>query len=213
MIATDYEAYGLVGPVSLGDGAISPVRQGKTGELVTHSMHGHYFEGAARGNLFIVDTAVAGIAVGIALDDAPPMALWNPPNSGILTVIQQVWVGYVAGSLGAGTMAHMVNPSQLTAPSGGTELVPRGGLLGVIRGKTRAYVGSTISAAGVILRPSLHLGAALASTATFPAKAYDEVNGSIVIPPGKAWGYMGITDTGATPLVMIGVSYEEVPIA
>ena len=212
MSTTFVDAFGAVGPAQVGDGSIAPVRLDNTGNMVLHTTHGQYFEAAGRGGMFVASQAVGGVAPGTALADAPALALWNPPGSGVLCVIQQVWVGYVSGTLGAGTLVHAVNPSQRTAPTGGTEITPTGAFLGVMRSKTRAYTASTVSATLVILRASLHLGAALASTATFPAVAYDEVNGSIVIPPAAVWAYHGVAAAGSTPLTIMSVLFEEIPI-
>lgn len=212
MSTTEYNIIGKTGPVAIADGTDAMVRLGRTGEVVANA-HGRFFEAASRGGLFIASQAVGGVAPGTALDDAPALALWNPPNSGILVAIQQVWVGFVSGTLGAGSLVHGVNPSQLTAPSGGTEIVPRSGFLGVGRSKARAYTLSTLSAAIVIVRPSLHLGAGVTTTATFPAVAYDEVDGAIVIRPGAAWGYHGIAAAGTSPLTIMSVVFEEIPIA
>lgn len=209
-MSNDVTFMGRVGPAVAADGSDALVRLGRTGEMVANA-HGRFFEAASRGSLFMASLAVAGVAPGTAFSTTPTIALWNPPGSGVLCAIQQVWVGYVSGTLGAGSLCHGVNPSQVTAPTTGTELVPQAGLLGTMRSKTRAYTGSTVSVTPVILRPSLHLGAALASTATFPATAYDEVDGSIVIPPGSLWAYHGVAAAGSTPLVMVGVLFEEVP--
>ena len=212
MSSSELNVMGKVGPSVVADGSSALVRLGKTGELIAHTAHGKYFEAASRGNLFMASLAVGGVAPGTAFSTTPTIALWNPPGSGILCAIQQVWVGYVSGTLGAGTLCHGVNPSQVTAPTTGTEITPQGALLGVLRAKTRAYTGATVSVTPVILRASLHLGAALATTATFPAVAYDEVDGSIVIPPGSLWAYHGVAAAGTTPLVIVSALFEEVPI-
>ena len=212
MSTTLVDAFGAVGPQWVGDGSVAPVRLDKTGNVVLHTVHGKYFEAAGRGAMFVASQAVGGVAPGTALDDAPALALWNPPGSGVLCVIQRVSGGYISGTLGAGTLVHAVNPSQRTAPTTGTEIVPTGAFLGNMRSKTRAYTLSTVSATVVILRPSLHLGAALATTVTFPAIATDEVNGSIVIPPAGVWAYHGVAAAGTTPLTIMSVLFEEIPI-
>lgn len=186
---------------------------GRTGEQIVADARGRFHEAASRGTLFHASTAVAGVAPGTALSTTPPMALWNPINSGKLLSIQQVFLGYVSGTLGGGSMVHGLVIGQTTLPTGGAELTPQCGLLANVRGVARAFQGSTLIAAPTILKPSFVLGAGLATTAALPtAPAYDEVDGAIVVPPGAVWAFQGVAAAGTTPLVLIGASYEEVAI-
>jgi hypothetical protein len=203
---------GRIGPVTSGDGPYSAHRLDKTGALVTGNAHGWWHEAASRGKLFIASIGAAGVAPGTALSTSPALTIWNPAQSGIHVSILQVFVGYVSGTLGAGMMVHAYNPSQATAPSGGTAISPTSALLNTASGIAKAYTGSTISATSVLLRPSMNLGAGLASTAAFPSLVMDEVAGGIVIPAGAAWCYQGIAAGGSTPLISIGVVYEEITL-
>jgi len=211
-VSNDINIMAKVGPSVAADGSSALARIDKSGALVTHAAHGKYFEAASRGQLFIASQAVGGVAPGTAFSTTPSLAIWNPPGSGVLCAIQQVWVGFVSGTLGAGSLCHGVNPSQVTAPTTGTEIVPQAGLLGTLRSKIRAYTGSTVSVTPVILRASLHMGAGVTTTATFPAAAYDEVDGSIVVPPGSLWAYHGVAAAGTSPLTIMSVVFEEIPI-
>ena len=206
------EAVGRVGPIQAADGNEEVVRLGKFAEQIVSLLGGGQYEYASRGQLLHASTAVAGVAPGTALSTTPPMALWNPLNSGVLGVLQLVYLGYVSGTLGAGTMVHAQVVGQTTVPTGGTELTPQTGLLSTARGKLRAFQGSTLAATPTILRPSAILGAGVTTTATFPAVAVDEVAGAIVIPPGSCWVYQGVAAAGTTPLVLIGATYAEVPL-
>jgi hypothetical protein len=202
---------GLVGEVVTAPGTTRKFRLGRLAQLVISNVMGRYAESSLATRTFHASTAVAGVAPGTALSTTPPMVIWNPLNSGVNISINQVYVGYVSGTLGAGTLVHAF-VQQTTAPTGGTELVPVPGVLGSIKPKSRVFQGSTISAAPAIVRPSLIMGAALATTVAFPsAPAYDEVDGSIIIPPGTAWAYQMVGTAGTTPLVLIGVQYEELP--
>lgn len=203
---------GLVGPQIGADGSRQQYRQGKTGSLVTTDAHGRYHEASSRGALLIASTAVGGVAPGTALGTTPPMALWNPTGSGIILSIVRVVLGYVSGTLGAGSMVHAQVPAgvQPAAPTSGTELVPVPGSLNTSKGIARAFQGSTVAATPTIVRPSFIIGAALASSVAFPALAVDEVAGEIIVPPGAAWVFQGVAAAGTSPLVMIGVTYEEI---
>jgi hypothetical protein len=45
------------------------------------------------------------------------------------------------------------------------------------------------------------------------AVAVDDVSGEIQVPPGVALGLCGIAAAGTTPLVIFGISWEEIPLA
>lgn len=203
---------GLTGPQVRPDGTPGSMRLDKTGAAVQTNAHGWYHEAAARGKLFHATIAAAGVAPGTALSASPAFTLWNPVNSGINLSIKQVFVGYVSGTLGAGSLVHAMNLSQVTLPSGGTELVPQCALLNGARGTGRAFTGSTISATSTLIRPSMTVGAALASSVAFPSLVMDEVAGSIVVPAGAAYCYQGIAAAGTSPLLLIGVTWEEITL-
>lgn len=205
-------AQGRVGPQTAGDGAYNALRLDKTGALVVTNAHGRLHEVASRGKLFFVSTPVAGVAPGTVLSTTPPMSIWNPVLSGIIVSIKQVYVGYVSGTLGAGMIVHAVNLSQLTLPSGGTELIPQCAILNGTRGSARVLTGSTLSGTPVIVRPSMSLGAALASSVSFQFLSVDPVEGSIIIPPGCAYAYQAVAAAGTTPLLAFGIVYEEVTL-
>lgn len=200
---------GRVGPVDVGNGVYSAMRMDKQSAQVVTNAHGKYHEAASRGTLFHATIAAAGVAPGTALSTAPAFCLWNPTGSGKLLSIKQVFVGYVSGTLGAGTLVHAQNASQVAAPTGGTELTPVCALLNGTRGTGRAFTGSTVSATTTLIRPSMTMGAALASSVAFPSLVMDEVDGSIVVPAGVAYAYQGIAAAGTSPLVLIGVLWEE----
>ena len=208
----DVAINGRVGPIVQGDGVYSAARLDKTGAMVVSSAHGKYHEAASRNKLFIASIGVAGVAPGTALSTSPALILWNPTASGILVSIKQVWVGYVSGTLGAGMLVHSRNASQVAAPTGGTALVPVCGNLNGVVGTAQAFTGSTISATSTLVRPSMSMGAALASSVDFPSVVMDEVDGGIAIPAGVAWCYQGIAAAGTSPLLSLAVVYEEIAI-
>ena len=80
---------GLVGQRRVGDGVETKVRLGNSGEVVTGSQYGDFAEQVMRGNGYSFTTALAGNAlIAAATTNAP--ALWNPPNSGRLFLVQKV---------------------------------------------------------------------------------------------------------------------------
>jgi hypothetical protein len=114
--------------------------------------------------------------------------------------------------LGGGTLAYAVVPVQAAAPTTGSELTPQCSLLGFPKGVARAFQGSTVASTPALLRAAFVLGAFVNTAATPPAPAVDNVDGEIVVPPGSALVIQGIAAAGTSPLVLIGVVYEELPV-
>jgi hypothetical protein len=201
-----------VGITSVLDGGLVIPRASRTGAAVKVNGHGFYTEPASRGNIFMVSTAVAGVAPGTALSTTPPMALWNPPNSGKNLAILKTALGLISGTLGGGSLMYAVVPVQSAAPTTGTELTPQCSLLGFPNGVARAFQGSTVASTPALLRAAFVLGAFVGTTAVPPAPAVDYVDGEIVVPPGSALVVQGVAGAGTSPLVTIGLTYEELPV-
>lgn len=199
-----------VGPQLGSDGSILTIRADKTGAPVFAQAHGAYAEPAYRGAIMDACNSVAGIAHGTALSTTPPICLWNPPSSGKNLSILKVSLGYVSGTLGAGSIVYGVVPSQVTVPSGGTELTPQCALLGAPRGVGRAFAGSTLAATPTILRPAFTIGA-FAGGANTPIDTIDIVDGSIIVALGTVFVVQGIATAGTSPLVIFAITYEEIP--
>lgn len=201
-----------VGLQILTDGSLSTLRSDKTGAVVTTNTHGQFNESAVRGAIMYATNAGTGVAPGTVLSTAPPLTLWNPPSSGKFLSITKVSVGYVSGTLGAGSITLAVNASQATVPSGGTEITPVCSLLGFPRGVGRAFTGSTLSAIPTLIRPVFNMGAFLATTALAPQDCDVLIDGSIIVTPGTTLSLQGIAAAGTTPLVILGFTFEEIPV-
>ena len=203
---------GRTGLISAADGSINTLRVDKTGALVVVQGHPSYTEAAHRSKLFTVSTAVAGVAPGTALSTTPPLALLNPLNSGKNLSIITTSLGYVSGTLGAGTVVYAYVSPQATVPTGGTELTPVCAKLSTVRGTGRAFQGSTLSATPLILEPVYILGAFLATTALVPGLLQDRVDGAYVVPEATCFVVQGVTAAGSTPLVIMSIVWEEIDI-
>ncbi len=208
---------GSVGPQPSASGSHQPVRLGNQAEVVVQDSHARYCEAAYRsggiglGGLYTAGTAAAGVAPGTALGTTPPIALWNPPNSGTVLIVTAASLGYLSGTLGAGTIV-LAFAQQNTAPTGGSSLTAQNNYLGGRSGAGKAFQGSTISAAATMLRPVFTLGAALATTPTFPVNCREELQGEFAVPPGQLLCLQGIAAAGTTPLLLFGLTWEEVPL-
>lgn len=204
-----------VGPASLsglGDGVPVTARGDKTGAIVNAQVHGAYTESASRSVLHVASNAVAGVAPGTALGTTPPFALWNPPGSGRKISVLKCTMGYVSGTLGAGSIVLAAVLSQVTVPTTGTELVPVCTDLGMPRGVGRIFTGSTWVSTPQILYPIISMGAFLATTAVPLWDTIDVVDGSIIVEPGTGVMMQGVAAAGTSPLVIFGMKYEEIPL-
>jgi hypothetical protein len=96
---------GVVGAPAgqIGDGVERPIRLGKLGELVVGGA-ARYAEAVRRGACFRAQTAVTGVAPGTTISTAAAFSLANPLGSGIDLAIPEVSMGYISGTLGAGSV-------------------------------------------------------------------------------------------------------------
>lgn len=205
----DIEVQGRIGPVFATDGAVATARLTRGAAFVAQDEHARYAEALVRGQLFQVSTAVAGVAPGTALSTTPPLVLHNPANSNRVAVVSAALLAYVSGTLGAGAvvLAGVLQPSP---PTGGALLTPSNGLVGSTSAPTcKCYQGSTLAGAPTIIRPSFTLGAALATTALFAQLLRDDVQGEIGVLPGSALCLQGVAAAGVSPLVLLGLAWEE----
>jgi hypothetical protein len=205
-------AEGKVGLITVADGGQSPARLERTGALVVSNAHGFYTEAVSRGLMMDVSTQVAGVAPGTALSTAPPLVLWNPPSSGKNLSITKATMGYVSGTLGAGSILLAAVLSQVTVPTGGTELTPVNALLGMPRGAGRAFQASTLVSTPQIIRALFTVGAFTAATAQVPVDCVDVIDGAIVVTPGTAIVLQELGAAGTSPLVLFGFTWEEIPV-
>jgi hypothetical protein len=175
--------------------------------------HGKYVEASVRGMLFTACEQGTGIAPGTALGTTAFFVLYNPANSGKRLAIAKVNVGYISGTLGAGTLYHCVlSTTTQTAPSGGTLLTSQ-----------CADVGNPATAVGVArvnatvvqplaYRPFVTLNAMLATTATNPIDLWEDLDGEIVLEPGTTYQLQAIAAAGTSPKLTVGVTWEEYPL-
>jgi hypothetical protein len=203
---------GRPGQVVIADGSLGVAGFNRLGGLLIQPVHGPYAEAAKRGRIMEACTPVAGVAPGTALSTTPPMALWNPPSSGVELYVKKSYLGFISGTLGAGTVVYAVVTSQTTVPTGGTELTPQCSKIGMPRGAGRAFQGSTLASTPAILRPGYVVGAFTTSTATAPDPSLDLIDDAIIVTPGSVLCMQEIGAAGTSPLCLFGLVWEEVPV-
>lgn len=205
---------GKVGLQRLKEGAEAWLRLDPRGALVTNRGGATFQEAVRNGNVYTCSTAAGGVSTGTAIGTTMSFCLYNPVGSGANLVVWRASMGFIsATALGAGTV-HYVAPTAGNATAvTGTAIVPVNCLLnkpgaGLALPKTTA----TVPASPLILRPFCSILDVTTTTAVPPFMTVDSVDGEFVIMPG---GYLGLhaTNTGSNaPLVVFGMTYEEVPI-
>lgn len=203
----------IVGPQSKADGSYQSIRSDKNANTVVVLARGKYYEGASRGVMFAACEQGTGVAPGTALGTTAAFVLYNPAGSGKRLAIQKVNLGYISGTLGAGTVYHCVNTSTTqTAPSSGTALTAVCCDIGNAATPVGlARVGATV-VQPVAFRPYVSLNAELATTATNPVDLWEDIDGEIVLEPGTSYQIQSVAAAGSSPKVTIGCTWEEIPI-
>jgi len=102
--------------------------------------------------------------------------------------------------------------SQTTVPSTGSEITPVCSMLGMPRGVGRAFTGSTLTAIPQIIRPVFNMGAFVTTTPLAPQDCDILIDGGIIVTQGTTLSLQGVAGAGTSPLVILGFTYEEVPV-
>jgi hypothetical protein len=203
-----------VGERRQADGTAAQARGTKTGGQAVQQEHGKYYEAGHRGRLFAACTPAAGAAPGTAVGTTAAFSLFNPASSGYRLALKKVNIGYISGTLGAGTLYHCGdNSANQAAPSSGTSITPVNLDLGNgTPSVAKAGTGTTVANSPQRLYPLCSINAMLATTATNPAEVQDDVDGAIVVEPGMTYSVQADAAAGSSPKIAVGVVWEEVPI-
>src|SRR5262245_32966696 len=202
---------GRVGVKQAAEAAQETIRLSRLTEQVMVQGHGKYYEATRLGGIMAACTAAAGVAPGTALSTTPPFTLYNPLNSGKLLVPIRTAVGYVSGTLGAGTIVYGTHPlTTQAAPTGGSELTAQCALVGAAKGVGRVFQGATMTAAPTIYRPLAVLSAFLARSDVANMILADQIDGDLASLPGAALSLQGMAAGGSSPLVLLAMVWEEV---
>ena len=202
----------LVGPRQVNDADFSGGRAARTGEALVGMIHPRFYEQAKRGNLYSGHTAVTGVAPGTAIGTTAAFALYNPAGSGFDLVMMQADMSYLSGTLGIGFVSYVghLNPAQ--AAITGTAIPVVNGKVSGAAGVGKPLTTATVPASGSPFRLFANLPPILASSVVTPWRFTDVIDGAIVIPPGCGVSLQATAAAGTAPLVLYGVTWEEVPI-
>src|SRR4051812_19021956 len=185
------------------------------GALVVQEANPVLTEAVYRGIVFAaVIPPGTGQAHGTAISTTAAFCLANPSSSGKNLVLQEINVGYISGTLGAGVLAllaHNTSPP-ITAPSGGTVITPQNMLLGFgTASVANCRFNCTVPATGLMIRALFNMSQ-IAATAGFATPSVHFLHGGILVAPGTAISVQGIAAAGATPLIVVGATWLEQPI-
>lgn len=207
----------VIGPQPGGDNVLIRQRAGREGQTISADLTGKFAEATSRGQVFTATTAVAGVTVAAthvtplaAGTGTPILGLFNPPGSGKNLEILKVQAAWVSGTTGAGGLVFNVAFAQNISVAGNT--VPRSNLVGgantvALAFTNTATTGSTIGLLFRALNGCTVFAGAIAAT-TVGLNCGEEVEGSIVVPPG---GYFAIAAglAGTSPIVQAAITYRE----
>lgn len=203
---------GKGGLQTVSDSALAPVSLGADGHVLTAQLWAQHYEATKRGNVFAGATAVTGVAPGTAIGTTAAHTLYNPAGSGVKLVVLGFSMGYISGTLGAGTVFLVANTNPSAAAVTGTAITAvkmdvstatpgNSGLL---------YTTATVPATPTVVRPLWSLGASLASTAVAPWMVEAKVDGQVVVSPGCSVSLEAVAAAGSSPLVSFGTVWAEI---
>lgn len=207
-----------ISPESYGDGTIGQARETTEAAAVSGEYCGKYYELCARGNLFIYETAVAGIAL-TTVAATNQFTVWNPAGSGKNFIPLVVRIGFVSGAaIIAGFIGYYRYPyagANIGLPfSVFTDIAITPAYIG---GPTRQVSSmrfsttNTLPAAPTFQRTSnFSLLQGRQATAWWPFKMIEDLGGAIVVPPGTTFTIAG--NAAIIPTVSICVIGAELPL-
>jgi hypothetical protein len=230
-MALQTEILGQVGPQVLADGVPANVRLEKTGGLVIQELHGRFYEQTYRGNVYSIGCSLTALAAATATASSLGataqliVGVWNPLTSSVNLAILQaaiedqvntittpatpgsfVWVS----STGNGSLTAGLTPfNRKTLASAGSQ--------------AKAFSLSTASLLTgltntcTIMEPfdyvlSTDQAQSITAAAPIPSSiGVQNVDGSIIVPPG---GVLGIMNTASTTAHSASgrLLWEEIPI-
>lgn len=213
MVDLILKAKATLGLPNLGDGIETQAFLDKYGGLLTQDLLPRYSALGWRGLCFAASTPATGVAPGTAIGTTAAHTLYNPKGSGKLLIPVMCSMGYISGTLGAGTVWLLANIDATAAAVSGTlnqALRTRYGQSGSLasQGNTGlSYTTATLPLTPSIVRPLFSIG----GTPLQPFSADGGVlEGIHMIEPGCALSMHATAAAGAAPLVAFGMVWIEI---
>lgn len=222
---------GQVGEINVAGGTnTSPIRQGNQGDVIVSELHGRFYEGTLRGRAYAGGmTALTSInaatftSATLGATCTPIWGIWNPLNSGINVELLQVMLGITLTTLtgvvgggpyvwaGAGGQAGLtlgnLGFSRKTFAANGAAKVFGGQALTGLTGSLVVLNGSAIGGGTPVNVAQTYTVAGIPQF----AGAYENLDGSWVIPPGGVLALLG-TATPVGHSATSGGLWNEIPV-
>ena len=224
---------------SIAPGTVVAMRSGNLGDTIVSELHGRFYEQTYRGNVYsaglVTLTSIANATFTIAdgasgtlataVTSTPVVGIWNPASSTINAVILQANLNIAITALtatGAGGFEWIVYAGN-TSISTATNTAVNRKLLAVSGAQCRNVSGLALTGltnTGVALGASILNGgpiynvsevATAAGFHTLATSSVENIDGSIILPPG---GILALYAT-TTPVALSAISgllWEEVPV-
>lgn len=205
---------------SVSTGATPPIRQGQLGDVVVSELHGRYYEQTYRRNMYSGAisgaTGLTATALGVITATAyTGLALYNPPNSQVVCVLQKCgWALPIAPA--AATVVSLGQFYSPGIPYTTTAVSAKNNYIQGPAPTASLYSVATFgisSTAPVTTTPTHTLGwvGTVAATSTANQLTITDLEGSIVIPPGGGVCYY-LSTVAQTNGFFGSFAWEEVPI-
>lgn len=221
---------GQVGEQQIANGTgLQPFRQGNLGEIVVQELHGRFYEQVYRGHTYsngMTVTALSANTISLTATTTPILGVWNPTTSGVNVVLLQAAIqSYIntfttpvsAGSFVWASSTGNAAISTGTAPFNRKTLASTGS-----QAKGMAFVALTgltnnlviFEGADFLSPTGLTYGTIVAPTAGTSLTSFggvQNIDGSIVVPPG---GVIALLNTTSTTTMSVNgrLLWEEVPL-
>ena len=203
---------GIVGPSPATDGSPVELRFSNARELIVAQAHGKYAEAVKRGNVYVGGTAASGVAPGTAIGTTAGFSLHNPLGSKVGLSVLRATMGYVSGTMGAGVIHWLANVNTQLALPTGTAITLYNAAIGARSAPTGLAFTTATIATPLVLRPFASIGASLATTAVQPWQIVEDVDGEFLVLPGGTLSLHATAAAGTTPLVVYGITIEEIAL-
>jgi hypothetical protein len=193
--------------------------QDEHGAMRVTQTSGKYGDTAKRGNIYSAQATGLTPTVALSGTTSAPLVLYNPVGSGKRLKILKVSYGQAAtGTLGTGMAFHCAYTlngplaSQVGVIATGTPMTPSNMDIGAPNVSVATVLkAATLSVAAAGLYPFAQQGESVGGTTTSgtPTIAVEDVDGVIVLEPGAGYTVGTVSAAGSSPLVDIGIVWEE----
>ena len=201
-----------VGPRQANDGAMTVARGDKSGALVTHAMHGQYYEAVSRGNVFWTAnqsgvTSQAGLSV-----TTPVLTVYNPIGSGVDCSLLFAGATFLVAFAAAAIVWLAAGVPGGGADVTGTAAVVRSARVGSMQqSRVQPFLAATLPLVPVGI-DILGVGLTAAITTVPQIQVLDRhYNGSVVVVPGGNISIQTSTASGTNSTACMFV-WEEIPL-